>query len=240
MGIESMNASKSNHQSHCVAVTDVKNLSTRLRQIRLYGDSLRELHWTPGQKIKLKAGSKMKSYTPARFNTQEGWMDIIFHLHGNGEASHWASEVSVGVETSFIGPFRSMPFIEDNPDWFLFLGDETTLGLAVALSTGLPKEALQFGYIELDSQDCCAMNAIELPYTAVNRGRTYGEALKKCLLSFNYPAGTGQVWISGEAGLAKDLNTFFRQSGFSRNQLKVKPYWSLKGHTHRKVVQRAL
>ena len=235
-----MNAINYNHRLHTVTVTDVKDISARLRQVRFSGSSMRELKWIPGQKIKLKAGSKMKSYTPAHYNSNEGWMDIIFHLHGNGEASHWAENVSVGGMTTFIGPFHSMPFIEGKPDWFLFLGDETTLGLALALSNALPKEAAQFGFIELDTLDINAIKSINLPYTAVGRLTTHGEALKKCLLSFDYPSGTGQVWISGEAGVATEMSAFFRQAGFCKEQLKIKPYWSLKGHAHRKGLQREL
>ena len=92
----------------------------------------------------------------------------------------------------------------------------------------------------LDNQDIGAINAIGLPYTPVSRLQTYGAALMKSLLSFDYPSGIGQIWISGEAGLARELNAFFRLSGFSKSQLKVKPYWSLKGHAHRKAFQKEL
>ena len=112
------NGQKQRSLAHAV-VAEVEQLSPRIRRIRLAGPAIAGLGWTPGEKIKLKAGPKLRSYTPARVNPVEGWMDIVFFLHGNGGASAWAENAVVGQETGFLGPAASMPGVCATPDWAL-------------------------------------------------------------------------------------------------------------------------
>ena len=81
----------------------------------------------------------MRSYTPARVHTEQGWMDIVFFLHGNGLLSQWAAQASVGDNVEVTGLSKSMPGPDQTPDWAIFLGDETTIGLAKALIDALPE-----------------------------------------------------------------------------------------------------
>ena len=223
-----------------VSVTEIEDLSPKVRRIRIAGSSIQGMQWIPGQKIKIQAGPKLKSYTPARVDPNVGWMDIIFHLHGNGMASHWAANVSVGEATRFVGPANSMPFIDKVPDWVLFLGDETTIGLAVALLEALPDTVTKIGAIELAEPDMGALQAIDLHLTAVNRLQHYGEALLQWLDGATFPTGEGVVWLSGEAGTIRDLKIALMKRGIHHDQLKMKAYWSVRGHAYRKALQKTL
>jgi NADPH-dependent ferric siderophore reductase len=218
-------------------VTEVEDLSPRLRRIRLKGETLRGLKWKPGQKVKIQAGPKLRSYTPARVDTSEGWMDIVFFLHGNGEASAWASAASEGQQTGFVGPASSMPLVDSTPVWALFLGDETTIGLAAALLESLPGSVDIDGVIELDESDCGALRAFGLPLGVALRKGPHGQALLDWLEDTELPSGDGVVWLSGEAETVRALKTVLLDRGMERSQLKIKPYWSIKGHAHRKAIQ---
>ena len=221
-------------------VSEIETLSPKLRRIRISGRSLQMVSWHPGDKIKIMAGPKLRSYTPARINTEEGWMDIIFFLHGNGHASDWAQHATVGIDAYFIGPVRSMPTFEKTPDWVVFLGDETTIGLAVGLLESLPPHVKIHGAIELAAADIPSLDQLALSLAPAIRTEYYGEALHNWLDDFSPPQGNGVVWLSGEVSSVRSLKGTLLNRGFSRTQLKIKPYWSVRGHAHRKALQRDL
>lgn len=221
-------------------VTEVEDLSPRIRRIRLSGPSITGIRWHPGDKIKLAAGPKMRSYTPARVDADAGWMDVVFFLHGGGAASAWASAAEVGSTVSFIGPARSMTVPGDAPDWAIFLGDETTIGLAAACLEVLPQSASVLGAIEVSADDAGALSAFGLPLSPAIRAEKHGEALLAWLAQTTLPPGQGVVWLSGEADSVMALKSALLERGVERSALKIKPYWSTRGHAHRKALQKRL
>lgn len=221
-------------------VLQIDDLSPRIRCIRLKGEAIEGIAWRPGDKIKLAAGPRLRSYTPARVDPRAGWMDVVFFLHGNGAASDWASSVSVGDTAGFLGPARSMPTLDCTPDWAIFLGDETTIGLAVACLEALPSSVSVSGAIELAAADAGALQALGLPLQPAIREAEHGDALLSWLSEWSPPAGEGVIWLSGEAGSVMALRAAFLARGVARSALKIKPYWSTKGHAHRKALQRRL
>lgn len=224
-------------RSSSVFVSQVEDISPKIRRIRVCGERIKNTQWTPGQKIKIKVGTYLRSYTPARVSLELGWIDIIFHLHGKGKASRWAEEVHIGSKLSFIGPVDSMPFVDQTPDWCLFLGDETTLGLSMALLNAIPSTVHRFGAVELASQDLKAVSKLQLPLNPIQRDEHHGYALLQWLSLVNIPDGEGVVWISGEVQMVRNLRLALITRGLRPEQIKVKAYWSLKGHAHRKTLQ---
>ena len=97
-------------RSATVARVDI--LSPRVRNIRFSSPELQQVEWLPGQKIKIRVGEIMRSYTPAHVNTNEGWMDVVFFLHGSGPASQWAAQTKPGDDIAFVGPSKSVPGVE--------------------------------------------------------------------------------------------------------------------------------
>ncbi|MCB9766179.1 MAG: siderophore-interacting protein [Alphaproteobacteria bacterium] len=220
-----------------VTVTEVEVLSARLRRLRLSGDAVRRMDWSPGHKIKLHVGGGvMRSYTPARVDLEAGWMDVVFYLHGSGPASDWATAAEVGASSVFLGPKRSMAGAGEPMAQALFLGDETTLGLAVALLEALPEGVAVTGAIELAPEDAPALAALGLPLHAAPRAGGYGAALLRWLEAAPLPEG--MVWLSGEADSVLTLRDALLARGLRRSQLRIKPYWSTRGSAHRKTLER--
>ncbi|MFT5679759.1 MAG: NADPH-dependent ferric siderophore reductase [Myxococcota bacterium] len=226
--------------SSTATVTEVEDLSPRIRRIRLGGPRVAGIRWQPGDKIKLAAGPKLRSYTPARVDAAAGWMDVVFFLHGNGATSDWASAATAGDSVGFIGPARSMAVPHDAPDWAIFLGDETTIGLAAACLDALPDGAAVLGAIELAADDAGALPAFGLPLSPAIRGTTHGEALLAWLSQTPLPTGQGIAWLSGEASSVLALRSALMERGMDRTALKIKPYWSTRGHAYRKALQKQL
>ena len=232
--------SVSNHRISIAKVSEVESLSPKVRRIRICGPSLKSIAWVPGDKIKIRIGLHSRSYTPARVNAQEGWMDIVFFLHGNGQASDWASSAQKGMDIGFLGPVKSMPYMNNVPDWAIFLGDEPTIGLAISLLEKLPDSVQKYGAIELDQEDRACLDNIDLALHPAIRNGDHGSSLLEWLSTINTLEGSGVVWLSGEVTSVRMLKQALLDKDLDQVQIILKPYWSLRGHRHRKDIQRIL
>lgn len=223
-----------------VQVSNVQKLSPNIVQIRLEGPNLQKIQLNAGDKIKLHIGQGwMRSYTPSRFDLQQGWMEIVIHVHGNGAASDWAAALQGGEETAFLGPASSMKHFAEPVQRYLFWGDETTLGLAQALYESLPEGTDFTAYIELKEEDCVALETFDYPYVAVYEKQRHGLALLHQLEELNLAPETSLgIWLSGEAGTVLELRKRMLSQGIQREQLRIKPYWSVKGKAHRKQLEK--
>ena len=213
---------------HTVTVCEVEALSPRLRRLRLTAESLRGVAWTPGDKVKLRICGKSRSYTPSAMDGHAGWMDIVFFLHGNGPASRWAAEAEVGTPAVLTRPEKSIKRPKRTPDWVLFLGDETTLGLANALVTSLPPGTPVDGAIEIGPSDVDAIRKLGLPLSACPRGDHYGEALVEWVERHAPRDGRGLVWIAGESVTVRTLKRMLSSGESAEVTVKTKGYWKSK------------
>ena len=223
---------------HAATVSAVHDLSPRVRCIRFDAEALRGSDWVPGQKVKIKGADWLRSYTPSRVDSAEGWMDVIFFLHGNGLASRWAAQASPGEALHYVGPSKSMAGPERVPDWALFMGDETTIGLAAALIEALPDSVRVIGAIEVDAVDSSAMEAYGVPLAAAIRRDEHGDALLAWLEALELPAGHGMVWVSGEVISVRALKDAMMERNPESVEFKMKAYWSRRGHAHRKALEK--
>lgn len=222
---------------HEPAVASVDRVSPRLVQVRAQGSSLTKLRWQPGDKIKVDVGGGvMRSYTPSYVGG--GTMELVAVVHGKGPGSDWASRVQPGDSFAFFGPKRSLPMPEETPPWAAFFGDETTLGVAKALTEALPDSTPVFGALEVEASDRNGVEALSLRVPAVTRGSRRGESLLRALSETRLPEGEGIVWLSGEADSVLDLRRALLRRGLRRSQLLTKAYWSAKGSAHRKMLER--
>jgi NADPH-dependent ferric siderophore reductase len=193
----------------------------------------------PGQKVKLQINGVMRSYTPATVDPEQGCMEVIIFLHGQGPAARWAAGLKGGEETVVMGPKPSMKGAPAKVDWVIFLGDESALGLGLAMLSTLPANTRVSGAVELALDDAPAIAGLGLSLDAAVRTQQHGEALLDWLRSADLPAGQGAVWVSGEAGSVMALRDALLDRGLQREQILIKPYWSLLGHAHRKRLERA-
>ncbi|MEM9071034.1 MAG: siderophore-interacting protein [Myxococcota bacterium] len=216
-------------------VRQVETLSPNLFRVCLHGEELHQLRGEVGDKIKVDVGSGMRSYTPSRL--APGEVDFVVQAHGESAGSRWVRGLREGDEVRFFGPVRSLDlaFPKDVP-WVAFYGDETTVGLVEALERSIGPSRLRGG-VELATADRVAVR--ELAVDAVARDdRAYGDALVEHARSASWEGG-GFVALSGEAGTVQRLRTYLlKEVGLAKTQLRVKPYWSVRGKAHRKQLER--
>lgn len=189
----------------------------------------------PGDKIKVDVGGPMRSYTPAEFTDER--LRFTGVVHGGGPGSQWLDDLRVGDPVRFLGPARSLPAAGRDVEWAAFLGDETTLGAAEALLAALPPQVERHGALEVDEDSVDAVRSMELPVDALRRSNR-GDALLRWAHGFRIPPGRGMVWLSGEATSLVPVKRALLDRGLERSMLRVKPYWSVKGKAHRKVLER--
>jgi NADPH-dependent ferric siderophore reductase len=105
-----------------VRVTRVEQLSPRMVRVTFTGDDLSAFAWNgPAAHIKLifpqdgqteppmpqpdgPRSTRMRTYTPRRFDPAIPELDIEFVLHGDGPASNWAAQATVGQALILAGP----------------------------------------------------------------------------------------------------------------------------------------
>jgi NADPH-dependent ferric siderophore reductase len=209
-------------------VSIVEVLSPRIRRIRIESLAFHQRKWKRGDKIKVQLNSKWRTYTPARVNSSEGWMDLIVFVHGKGVGSNWAQTVQ-GGEIVRISKFsNSFPKIKGSPSWFVFLGDETTLGLATAIIEALDESVTIYGAIELEEKDSSSIYALDLPFDSAIRKKKHGRSLQKWIKNFSLPKGKGRIILSGETATVKTLKKMLEKKGFAKKNIVSKSYWRCK------------
>lgn len=115
-------------------VVDVVDINAAFRLITFGGDALRNVDWTPGDKIQVQLGGWVqRTYTPIEWDSANGRTRILVVLHAGGPAAHWAHGVRPGDAAVLFGPRKSIALAPSGAPTVL-LGDETSLGLAAALT----------------------------------------------------------------------------------------------------------
>lgn len=221
-------------------VQSIEATSATLRRLKLEGESLQGLGLRAGDKIKAHVGDgQMRSYTPCAFDPANGRMDVLVHAHGDSAGSDWARALAPGDEVAFVGPSHSLDGrVPEGTPWIAFYGDETAIGLAEAILDALPAGVVPLGALELADADLRAADA--LPLDAVRRDAEHGPALVHHLETLAVPAGEGLVFLSGEASSVLSLRAVLLDRGLSRQQLRIKPYWSVRGKAHRKRLEKTV
>jgi NADPH-dependent ferric siderophore reductase len=118
-------------------VTAIEALSPTIRQVRFSGSSLQDRPWLPSHEVEFRVDDRaLRHYTPARYDTASGVLDVLFYLHGRGPGSLWAAELQIGQTVLVMGPGNGGMSLQ-SADWHLFLGDESTLGVLHAMTSAL-------------------------------------------------------------------------------------------------------
>ena len=113
-------------------VLEIEPVGDRFRLITLGGEALKQVNWTPGDKLQLMLGSWIqRTFTPIEWDAIRGRTRILAYLHGAGPGASWARETRIGDDCVLFGPRRSIDLRTVESPGLLF-GDETSLGLAYA------------------------------------------------------------------------------------------------------------
>jgi NADPH-dependent ferric siderophore reductase len=168
---------------------------------------------------------RLRTYTVREFDPGRNELTLDFVVHGSsGLAGPWAAAAQPGDEVLLLGPGGGYN-PEPAADWHLIAGDESTLpAIAVALER-IPADAEVTAYVEVDGP----ADEIDLarPVTWLHRGGgPVGSRLVDAVRAWSQPAGVGQAFVHGEAGMVKELRRHLRlDRQLPMAQLSISGYW---------------
>jgi NADPH-dependent ferric siderophore reductase len=170
-----------------------------------------------------------RTYTVRRWDAAARELAIDFVVHRDeGLAGPWAARVQPGAEILFLGPGGAYA-PDEAADWHLLAGDESALPAIAAALERMPRDAVCHAFIEVP--DAAEEQKLDAPagasVTWVHRGsRPVGEALVAAVEALEFPPGTPQVFVHGEAHFVKRLRRLLRvDRGIARERLSISGYW---------------
>ena len=107
-------------------------------RVELSADAFKRADWTPGAKVQIRTRRgtmKMRTYTPVRWDTDA--TELIAYTHGDGPAADWFRGIRAGDSCEVFGPRKSIDL--RGLARVVFVGDESSIALAVALKSVTPQ-----------------------------------------------------------------------------------------------------
>jgi NADPH-dependent ferric siderophore reductase len=174
--------------------------------------------------------SVMRDYTPRRFDTAAGELDLEFALHGHGPAAAWAAQARPGQSVTVAGP-RGSFIIAPDLDWHLLAGDESALPAVARRLEELPAGTRAIVRLQVaDAADRRAMRcaaALDLQWLATS------DALIESVRALALPGGEGYAWCAAEAGVSAALRrVLVDEKGHDSQALRAAAYWKRGAAAH--------
>lgn len=207
-------------------VAAARFLEERFRVVTLAGPALRDVTWSPGQKVQIALGGWVqRTYTPMSWDASAGTTELLLFDHGEAPGATWARTLEVGDVCTLFGPRASLA-LADVPRPALVFGDETSIGLAHALrhTPGGTKDVDVV--LEVDDRALVQKVLDALGLTGVTLvERRAGEAHLEDVASLVKRSLAGAA-LTGKATSIQRLNRALRARGMTSRQLRTRAYWA--------------
>ncbi|MEP6502699.1 MAG: siderophore-interacting protein [Betaproteobacteria bacterium] len=209
-------------------------LSPRFRLVALHAEAFRTQAHVPGDKMQVRVGGMaFRTYTPLRLGNGDDVIELLGYVHGQAPAGRWLERVAPGDRCHVLGPRRSLDLAAIDRST-VFFGDETSLGLALALrATALGGLDTHFIFEVDDAHE--ARDVLE----AMGRGmlrhawlvaRRPDDAhlvdVESALARYAAADSFRQYVLSGRAGAIQRLGRTLKRGGVKPSQMLVKAYWA--------------
>jgi NADPH-dependent ferric siderophore reductase len=205
-----------------------RHLGDRFFSLRLEGAALRGVTWTPGEKIQISLGSTFatRTYTPTEWDAANGSTRILAYAHGDGPGSDWVRSGKVGDRCHLFGP-RSSLDVEKMPAGALLFGDETSIGLAIAL-TAHHRENPPRCIFEVNAAEetLPMLSACGLPGATVIERDTDGTHLQDIIRAIDTAPPHKVAILTGKASSIQRMHRHLKQNGGSARSVVTKAYWA--------------
>lgn len=230
-----------------VRVTGVEQLSPRMVRVTFTGDDLHAFAWNgPAAHIKLifpedgeteppmpqpegPRPTRIRTYTPRRFDPAIPELDVEFVLHGDGPASTWAAQAQVGQALIVGGPGPNYQ-IDPSADWFVLVGDDAALPAIETILDALPATARVRVLVEVADkyEERPLPTNAQLEVTWLHRGAQADAALEQAVRTIELPTGNGRIYVGCEAAAMRRIRTHLLQDrGLDPATIVTRGYWKL-------------
>lgn len=229
-------ASRMGAAAYELRVVEAADLTPSMRRLRLAAAGLGDLRYEPGQDLMLSVpthggNSVSRRYTIRSLDRAAGIVTLDIVLHGSGPGARWVAGAGPGSEITAIGPRGKITLAQ--ADWHLFVGDESFLPAAFAMTEALTAETAAVLVLEVDGPDdeqpLAAAVAGEGPTWVHRDGAAPGGAVRllAALQALELPPGTGHAYIGGEFHAVAAVRAHLDGCGFTPERVSAKSYWRL-------------
>jgi NADPH-dependent ferric siderophore reductase len=221
-----------------LTVRHVAHLSPRMLRIVFGGDALADFASDAfDDHVKLffpapDGGAIKRDYTPRGFDRLASSLTIDFALHDAGPATDWASAAKPGDQIDIGGPKMSV-VIPDDFDWWIMVGDESSLPAIgrrlQEMSSSTPVTALIAVSGPAEEQALATGADLDLVWVhrAVDRADD-ADAVIAALRSIESRDGDGFVWVAGESSFARAVRAeFIDRRGHPKEWVRARGYWKM-------------
>jgi ferric-chelate reductase (NADPH) len=220
--------------THDTRVDAVHALSPHFRLVSLRSDAFRRVACRPGDKMQLRVdGMAFRTYTPFRLGEGDDLLELLGYGHGNAPAARWLGAVAPGDRCHVMGPRRSMDLAAIDRST-VFIGDETSLGLALALC-GTPLGGLDTHFI-FEVNDAVEVRTVleslgrgMLQHAWLVERRPDGAHLaevESALVRYARADSYRQYVLSGRSLTIQRLQRTLKGAGAKPSQMLSKAYWA--------------
>ena len=168
-----------------------------------------------------------RDYTPCRYDRVNRTLNIEFALHGEGEASNWASNARPGMRATIGGPKGSL-IVPMGFDWHLLAGDATAVSAMRRRLRELPSTAPVRVVAQL-AQRADRTLIEEAAQHALQAQLLWAETpdeLVAQVRALSLPQGEGFAWAAGEAAAMAQLrDVLIGEKGHAREAARLSAYW---------------
>jgi ferric-chelate reductase (NADPH) len=212
-------------------VLHIEDIGADFRIVTLGGEALRGVEWTPGDKLQIQLGGwTQRTYTPMGWDADNGRTRILVHLHaGGGPGTQWARTLSIGDDCIVFGPRKSVR-LDAPPSTVIVFGDETSLGLAAALSHQMSAPTV-LGLFEV-SRPVEATNVVErleLNHSVLCtrlEGDEHFNELEARMTALLQSHPTADLVLTGRAAAIQRMTRLIRQINIGTGRRHSKAYWA--------------
>jgi NADPH-dependent ferric siderophore reductase len=215
-------------------VVDAQELTPSMRRMVLGGDGVADLEYEPGQDLMFElpaagGATVRRRYTIRSHDRTAGVIAVDVVLHGDGPGARWAATAGPGARVEAIGPRGRITVVPDAA-WHLFVGDESFLPAAFAMTEAAPVGSPALLVLEVDgAEDHQPLQAPALDRVMwVHRDGEppeSGARLVAALEALALPDGPAHAYLGGEMGVVARLRRLLADRGLTREQISPKPYW---------------
>jgi NADPH-dependent ferric siderophore reductase len=216
-----------------VDIVDVEQVASHFTRVRLQGDAILRSRWTPGDKLQLRVrrGSvDLRTYTPFEWDTQQGTTDLIAFNHGPGPGVRWFLDAVSGAVCEIFGPSRSIN-LSDPAGEVMFIGDETSIALALALRDINPTARYLFEAANPDTlHSALAAFGFLGDFEIVPKSEDRRVLLHCARAAGEECGGDLDLVVSGDAATVDAVRRAARSWSPSAPRVRARAYWA-KGRT---------
>lgn len=216
---------------YSVTVTDTQMLSNELKLVHFTGD-FHNTGFKAGQDVLIKTTEgQLRHYTMASFSEQLGTCSIVFHLHGNGPGSRWATQLQIGDTIKFAAVKRRNGYDEDVTHHFFF-GDETSVGCFEWFKNiALQNDHEYFGILEMKEENEQALTRLKMLIETVEPMQQAPAANAIQWMKNMHPNcwnnwKKATFYLVGRAASIQAMQKYLRDCGIPSSKIRCSAYWA--------------